>query len=150
MKSAVVLGAAAIMALSGCVGDKNPKPQGNESANSTRIATTYQTAADLKPGIAPPKLANLILSGTSIPVELQETRSGNSLTLNWMADPEGKTGGDPVIVESEKYRFSDSYFAFAGTDHEQYDPPIPLVKYPLEVGSTGEWSGLVTLGIKKR
>ncbi len=138
-----IAAASLLLGLTACVNN------GQSSAaptNPSRIAATYQTARELKPNVAPPEFANLILSGTPIPVRLQEVRSGNSLTLDWLADPDGETGGDPVQVESEKYTFSDSYFAFAGTEHEQYDPPISLVKYPFEVGTPSDWAGLVIVG----
>ncbi|MBX3114266.1 MAG: hypothetical protein KF836_06840 [Fimbriimonadaceae bacterium] len=110
-----------------------------------KIDSVFQTAESLKPEVAPPKEANIILTGTSIPVELKETRKENQVSYTWVVDPKSESG-DPVEVETEKYFFNDSVFSFAGTAHEKYDPPIRLIQYPLEVGSTWEWTGNIITG----
>jgi len=135
-----------LLALAGCVkGDEVAPGQPVAPPDPPKIETIYQTADSLKPDASPPKQADIILAGTSIAVELQETRKNNELILVWMVDPNTEAGG-PVEVEREKYFYSDSIFSFAGTGHEKYDPPINLIRYPLEVGATWDWSGKIISG----
>jgi len=124
-----------------------PKPgsEVNVPPEPPKIESIFQTADSLKPDVAPPKEANIILTGTSIPVELKEIRKENQVSFVWVVDPKSESG-NPVEVETEKYFYNDSVFSFAGTAHEKYDPPIRLITYPLEVGSTWEWNGNIITG----
>jgi hypothetical protein len=122
-----------------------PGPEINTPPEPPKIESIFQTADSLKPEVSPPKEANIILTGTSIPVELTEIQKENQVSYVWIVDPKSESG-DPVEVETEKYFYNDSVFSFAGTAHEKYDPPIRLIKYPLEVGTSWEWTGNIITG----
>lgn len=147
MKSTLALAGLLPLVLVGCIFNRENSNPSTQPA--TKIPATYQTIADLKPDVNPPEKGNLILGGTPIAVQLDPAHTATTLTLNWMVDSEGRTGGDPVKVESEKYTYSDAFFAFAGTDYEKYDPPIPLAKFPLTVGEGWDWTGSVQVGKTK-
>ena len=148
MKSLLPLFAISIISagLAGCDFTYAPQTKpGPEDEEPIGISQTFKDSKDLKPEIAPPKEANLVLNGTEIPVTLIEKRDGNSITYTWMVD-EGRESGDPVEVESEKYFFTGDLFSFSATAHEKYDPAINLIRYPLNIGDTWEWNGEVITG----
>jgi hypothetical protein len=148
-KSTLNLFALATLGLVGCFPTQEGIKVGTPpDVPITPIAQDFQSEADLKASTTPPKLANIILSGTSIPVVLQEKRTQNVITYTWIVDS-NKESGEPVEVESEKYFFNGKLFSFAATAHEQYNPPINLIRYPMTVGDTWEWAGDVIFGKTK-
>ncbi|MFM9873157.1 MAG: hypothetical protein ACKVQS_06790 [Fimbriimonadaceae bacterium] len=132
------------ISITGCV-PKPTTPEPTPPSQPTSIATEFRTRDDLKPDVAPPNEANIILNGTQIPVTLEEKRDSNSIIYSWIVDPK-KESGEPVDVESEKYFSSKDLFSFAATAHEKYDPPISLIQYPLTVGNAWDWAGDVIVG----
>lgn len=124
---------------------KGSTPKPTPPAPVTNIATEFRTREDLKPDLAPPNTANIILNGIQIPVTLKEKRDNNAIIYSWIVDS-SKESGEPVEVESEKYFASNDLFSFAATAHEKYDPPISLIQYPLTVGNSWEWAGDVIIG----
>jgi|GEM_PF-915552 len=132
--------------LTGCgMFGSTPSAKPSPAPTPTNIETEFRTNDDLKPDVAPPAEAHIILSGTEIPVTLTEKRESNSIVYSWMVDAEGETG-TPVEVEREKYFSSKDLFSFAATAHEKYDPPLNLIRYPLTVGDSWDWSGDVVIG----
>lgn len=138
------------LSLTGCFLTKATDPKPADPAQpTTTLSKQFSSQEDLKPTIAPPKEANLILNGTVIPVTLRETRKDNSITYSWIVDDAGESG-EPVEVESEKYFASHELFSFSATAHERYNPAINLLRYPLTVGDTWDWNGEVIVGVSKR
>jgi hypothetical protein len=133
------------ISLAGCglLGKSTPKPA--PVPPPTNIETEFRTNDDLHPDVAPPAEANIILNGTQIPVTLKEKRDGNAIIYSWIVDSTSESG-TPVEVESEKYFSSKDIFSFAATAHEKYDPPLNLIRYPLTVGDSWDWSGDVIIG----
>lgn len=101
-----------------------------------------QAAKDLQPGSLPGKTAQLVMTGTKVPVELRQERQGADLTL--VLEAHGET------FDRESYREADDSFAVSLAAGERYEPPIPLLKFPLRVGSEWDWKGSMTAaGLKK-
>jgi len=138
------------LALIGCDKKLVVSPSGTDAPNVPEavdpISSSFQTQDDLKPGELPPKEATVILTGAQIPVVLDAKRSGEKIVLRWITDA-AKESGDPVEVETEVYLSGDEGFSIARAPHETYDPPIRLIRYPLEVGDTWEWSGTIQSGV---
>lgn len=146
MSSKFLLLASSVLALGfvGCVQPKTtPKPA--PTPTPVGISQEFRTGEELRPDVSPPKEANLILSGTEIPVTLREKREGDSIIYTWMVD-DGQESGEPVEVESEKYFFNGKIFSFSATAHEKYNPAINLIRYPLTVGQKWDWTGEVITG----
>lgn len=152
MKFTAALLLISILAVVGCdklsVSPSETKPDQNPQPVSS-LAKLFQKQADLKPEVAPPREANLILNGTVIPVTLKETRKDNSIVYQWLVD-DAEESGKPAEAESEKYFSTADVFSFSATAHEQYDPAINLIKYPLNVGDSWDWAGEVIVGKTRR
>jgi hypothetical protein len=98
----------------------------------------FDDAASLGADRLPADTADLILTGTRIPVELKGRREGQSFVLEVLAHGE--------VVETETYVATDRQFGFASLSGESFEPPIPLVEYPFQVGDSRQWSGKAVLG----
>ncbi len=108
--------------------------QGQAGAKVERIADAAALGADKLPYTK----ARLILAGTEVPVEVQEVRSGESFVLRLVSHGE--------ILEEERYESGPGGFRFLGGSGETFDPPIPLVRLPMTVGESWDWTGVAALG----
>ena len=124
-----------------------PDPKAPDEAETVApISSSFQTQDDLKPDVLPPKEATVILTGAQIPVVLDAKKTDEKLVLRWITDS-NKESGDPVEVETEVYLTSDEGFSISRAPHETYEPPIRLIRYPLEVGDTWDWNGKIQSGV---
>lgn len=115
---------------------------GQSSSTASPIAATYLKEADLQPGVPPPTAARVLLRGTEIPVVLQVSDDNDLVHFNWVTEY-------GVEVESEAYLSNEQGFYFVEAPLEKFDPPMPLVEYPLEIGKEWKWSGYVIYGRHK-
>ena len=99
---------------------------------------TYKAASELAPDTLPYKSAKLILSGTSLPVEMSRSQSNDTVTFSLTARKE--------VLEVERYQSDATGFRFSGLTDESFAPPIPIVRYPFVVGESWTWSGIAGLG----
>lgn len=130
------IGIAALIAIVSCVGFgcvNNTHAQQSQS-----LPTAFATEDELKPANLPYEEANLVLAGTQVPVVMDELREEGRLTFNL------RTHG--ATVESETYVFDKTGFRFAEGTGERYDPPIPLVRYPVKAGEVWKWKGKIIQG----
>lgn len=136
-----------LLALGGCprVGKVSHDPEPEPQSSIPPISKNFQSSGDLKPEVLPPKEANLVLASYIIPVELEGKAVNGKLVLTWLADKDSRSG-PPVVAEAETYFFSDQGFSLAEAPGERFDPPIRLVKYPLSLGDTWDWSGKLQTG----
>ena len=88
---------------------------------------------DLKPTARPGTEARLILAGFETPVQIETRTSGSLFTIELRAHGE--------IFEEESYEDLPQQFAVRMAAGERYDPAVPILKFPMRVGDTWEWSG---------
>lgn len=144
MKNTVLAGLAMTsvgLAVVACTGNQQApapidQPGGTSQAPET-ISARYDTASDLKPDATPPELGSILLIGTQFDVVLKEIKEGDTTTYKWLT-PEEEGGS---LVEEEQYSLQNSTFSLASKSAESFNPPIPLLKFPFEVGDTYEWKG---------
>lgn len=89
--------------------------------------------AALKPDNLTLEKCVLKLAGSKYAAEIHQTRSGDDIELELVAMG--------TVFETERYRSTDTQFSVVDTGGERYDPPIPLIKYPMHVGDTWTWAG---------
>lgn len=82
--------------------------------------------------------ANLILAGTKIPVAIRQERDGDRYKILVRAFDQ--------TLEEESYRISKDEFLFEHLSGERFEPPIPIVRFPLTVGDKWDWTGDAFLG----
>ena len=121
--------AAVIVAAVGC----GCRPDGPPGTGPS-IAEARVLMADAFPG----EKARLVLAGTEIPVKVKRREEGSDVVLELWAHGE--------IVQQERYVAGKDAFSLKVAGGEHYDPALPLVKFPMEVGATWSWSGSMTAG----
>ncbi len=125
----------AVAVTAGCVLANKP----NAGSKSPEPGETLSQSADaLKPQAVPYTKANLIYQGSVVPVDVRADDDGKNLNIKLMVADETSA--------TEKYAYDSSGFRFVGTDAETYDPPIPLVHYPLVADAPWHWAGTIRLG----
>lgn len=104
----------------------------------TSRATDFPDPASLGADQLGEQKASLILVGTKIPVEVTEKREGSAYTVLVRAHEQ--------TLEEESYVIGKSEFLFESLSGERFQPPIPIVKFPLTVGDGWDWTGDAYLG----
>lgn len=117
------------VALAGC-GCQPDTPSG--SGPVVAEAAVFQ--ADALPG----DKAKLVLAGTEIPVEVKRRSEGTEVILELWAHGE--------IVQQERYQSLQDAFSLKMAGGEHYEPPLPLVKFPMEIGANWKWEGQMVAG----
>lgn len=138
----LLIGLLAAVALAGCVPEKvsSAKEPANDPVETIR-------KSELDPGALPYERANLIMGGISIPVDVDRQVKGSEVTIRLLSE------GDSL--EYEVYELDGSGFRFRTVgirkdDGEQFEPAIPVLRFPVEVGESWTWAGkLVTVASKK-
>lgn len=98
-----------------------------------------EKSSEMNPSALPASKATLVLKDSKIPVNLTRKVKGDTIEIS--------LGMGPDIFEVEIYRSTSSAFdfvglKFGGTDAgDVYDPPIPLLKFPMTVGDSWKWKG---------
>ncbi len=104
---------------------------------------TILNRASFKPGVAPYKSGELILAErTSIPIELVRTQGTERGLVIFECIAHGE------VVDREVYQDLEESFSLVSKTGESFDPPLPLIVYPVRVGETKpfEWKGKVLEG----
>lgn len=110
------------------------RPKGSSSGGEQ----LYATPSDLAPSASPGKEASLILFSTEIHVQINHEVSGNDVTLRLMALDEE--------IEVEKYRTDGSRFALVQAASERFEPPLPLLEFPVTKDQKLVWKGKLIIG----
>lgn len=100
--------------------------------------TLFRTSEELKPGANPGPKAVLRLLTTDIPVEVNQEVDANEVTLELFAKGEG--------IELERYRSTTERFELLQAASESFEPPLILLKFPLEDGAKYSWEGRLKMG----
>lgn len=95
--------------------------------------------ADWMPGGAPYKRANLILSGTVVPVQVAMQKKAGTTKFSLSAHG--------VVLEEEAYQEDEGGFRLVGAGGERYDPPITLIPQPHRAGEQSKWVGQIVIGL---
>jgi len=93
---------------------------------------------DIKPDSLTQKRCSLELAGSKYQAEIRQTKQGDQVQIDLMALGQ--------VIESERYESNDTTFSVVDAGGERYDPPIPLLKYPMNVGDEWDWSGNIVTG----
>lgn len=107
---------------------------------STKASTGFPIASygALMPDRFVETECSLELAGSKYKAEVKLTRSGNELQIDLVYND--------TVIESERYLSTEDQFAVIDAGGERYEPPIPLIKYPMHVGDDWEWNGKVRFG----
>jgi hypothetical protein len=99
---------------------------------------TVESLSDMAPDASPGKTADLILGGTTYPVDIRLARSQGQMTLD--------LAGHGEILESERYGVEGQTFGLLDAAEEHFKPMLPLLKFPMHTGDAWSWSGSLTTG----
>lgn len=98
------------------------------------------TPEKLQPGALGANKATLVIGDLSIKVDLVRKVEGQDIEIHLIAE------GEPFEVE--RYRQTNDGFYLVGRQlgdvkagGEYFDPPIPLLKFPMRDGATWTWEG---------
>jgi hypothetical protein len=108
------------------------------SCGSAHRAATIATMAELAPETVPGKSADLILAGTSYPVQLVVKRNQDRMELIL------ENHDEPF--EIERYEVGSNEFSLLDAAEEHFWDPLPLLKFPLRMGEGWTWVGTMTTG----
>lgn len=117
----------AVIALAGC------QPGGARGSGAK-----YETPSDLKPTAMIPAKANLRIGELDLPVEVEQTESGDKTTIALKAHGQ--------VFEKEVYGLDQKSLTMIEVAGEMYEAPLPLLQFPLRVGDGWTWSGTMTAG----
>ena len=108
-------------------------------SNTPSGNTLFRTSEELKPDANPGPKAVLRLLKTDIPVDVKIEVDSNEVTLQLLAKGE--------LLEVEKYRSTVEKFELVQAVSESFDPPMTLLKFPLEDGAHYAWEGRLKMGV---
>lgn len=104
---------------------------------------TIRDRETFRPGTAPYRTGELILAErTSIPIELVRIEDAERELVTFECVAHGE------VVDQEVYQDRVASFSLVSKTGESFDPPLPLIVYPVRVGETKpfEWKGKVLEG----
>jgi hypothetical protein len=119
-----LLGVLVILSLAGC------RPGGDQGI-------TIATAVELLPDALYQPQATLNYGGTPVLVEMKREAAGQEVRFLLSAHGE--------VLETEVYRSSTSEFSLISID-ERFEPPLPLLMFPMTLGKPWEWAGELVAG----
>lgn len=99
------------------------------------------SSADLKPD-ANPGPQKAIYAGTVIPVDVKTNTDNGIFTIDLRYQG--------VSMEQEQYKSSPTEFDLVNAAGEQYTPPLPLLRFPMNAGDAWKWSGQMVTGPTSR
>ena len=116
-----------VLLAAGCVktGAKGSGPRLATASSISPTATIY------------PK-AELKLADIEIPVEVSQKLNGKEMTVELLSYGQ--------VFEKEIYRAEDDSFCLVDAAGEKYTEPLPLLKFPMNVGDGWRWTGTMTSG----
>lgn len=82
--------------------------------------------------------ATLVIGDREIPVTVKSEVIGKLLSV--------RTFADNAEIEHEGYRIEPDAFLLIQAGGETFDPPLPVLKFPLRIGDAWTWSGTLRAG----
>lgn len=101
--------------------------------------TLATNPAELQPDALPYERAQILIEGTAIPVDVERSEGHEQVAFLFRL-------GESTI-EEEHYAILPHKFALISTAENRFEPPLPLIKYPLHDQQEWTWSGEVLSGI---
>jgi hypothetical protein len=98
----------------------------------------FSSPSDLAPFANPGPKASIILLSTELPVDVDYKYDGKDLTIRLKALNQD--------LEVEKYRSEASKFLLVQAAGESFDPPLPLLDFPIKANQKLEWKGELKMG----
>ncbi len=99
------------------------------------------TMEEMNPEAAPGEKGVLVLGGLNAPVSIVQTIKANEMTLDLRSHGES--------LETETYAVSSDSFSLRQAGGESFDPPLPLLKFPMNVGASWTWKGNMWSGLAR-
>jgi len=123
------MGGLIVASLLGCNGRPDEVEGSGPPLNSSR---------DFEPAASPPTRAHLTLAGVAIPVHVKTTVSGGKVDIASLQESR--------LVDREVYVSEVDGFHLVHAAGENFDPPLPLLKFPMRIGAKWAWRGTTTAG----
>jgi len=108
------------------------------SSNKSGTGPAIEALGDLNPNAKIADRAIVKIAEIDIPVEVVQSDQGGDLKLQLEAYGQ--------VFEREQYKYDDKSFNLVDAAGESYEPPLPLLKFPMRVGDTFTWKGRMTAG----
>lgn len=107
-------------------------------SGKTSSGPPIASSSDLKPDAKIPLKANLRIGEIDMPVEIKQTQTGEEIRIDLEAHGQ--------VLEDESYLAKLNSFELKAVAGENYTAPLPLLKFPMNVGDTWNWVGTMTAG----
>jgi hypothetical protein len=93
---------------------------------------------EFRPASSPPVAAQLTMAGVSFPVTIRVAASpGGMLRITALQDSKP--------VDEELYHDDGATFSLARAAGENFEPPMPLLSFPMHIGDHWDWTGSTTM-----
>jgi hypothetical protein len=102
----------------------------------------YAKIDDLQPYVEPYSRA-YILTGSPVETKVVTEKAPGEVSFKFFALSQST---DEEPLDDESYTYGEDAFCYAGNMGEQYEPDLPLLKFPLKVGDSWDWKGTHVLG----
>ncbi len=122
------------IALSSCRGGRSSPSEPPKASGPLLV----ESSKELKPDAQPGWKAVLSIYATEIPVELEQEVKGSEVTLRMLSFNQE--------VEVERYRSTPASFDLVQMAGEQFEPPLPLLPFPVYEGAQLPWKGKLIIG----
>jgi hypothetical protein len=111
---------------------------GCNKPHTTGSGASIPDISALKPNAKIGTSAVLKLADIDIPVEVAQTEADGKLQIDLKAYGQ--------VFETEKYGIDPNKFSLIDAAGETYSDPLPLLKFPMNVGDIWRWDGTMTAG----
>ena len=100
-----------------------------------------QNVKEYAPKAAEPRQAKFVFDTIELPVVWESKQEGGEVIYTFRA--KDNTEFDQ---EREVYEVNDTLVALKQAGGETYSPPLPILKAPMDIGDTWQWSGTMSFG----
>ena len=115
---------------------------GQRAAEEDPKGPLINVSEELRPEILPGKTALLTMGGVAVPVELGQEQTGDTIVLKMKAHG--------ASVDWETYESTVARYSVKYAEGETYSPAVDLIRYPMRVGDSWDWSGTMVAAGQKR
>jgi hypothetical protein len=106
--------------------------------NSPSGGLPIPNKAFLQPDRLVLKQVDLTLAGSKFRADIKQSNDGDQVTIDLLSEGQ--------LIESEIYKSTGENFSVINAGGEQYEPPLPLIRYGMHVGEAWKWSGQLMTG----
>jgi hypothetical protein len=114
------------------------RPTATANGGVPGTGADIDSLADIGAGCPLGKKAKLTLAGDPLDVELACKDVSGEIGI--------KLSAHSATFEEERYRMTPTSFQLLDAAGESYEPPIELIKVPMQVGAKWDWSGKMMAG----